>query len=304
MRISDFARITSSEIVNTGDIDSFEGISFDSTRISRQNLYIHKSTDNQALKKAVENLCYAVLFIEDIPILDDQIAWIKTDNITKSLISFIKYKNLNSRLIYLDDICFDIIKSICIDKDITFVEGDLTKVFNKTINSEDKITNIKELSSISNNIESKNNVKIEIIKKSLFSTVINYKDTLFDIAMPYIYIPKLIFCISLLEDMGLKYDISNCTLEKCFKIVFVDNRLNIKKYGSTSKAIIFQQDEFFDESREYLETYAKWANIDYIRSSSNSLSNNFNYVLTTLDIDEFFKAFNKNTQIEKNLFTL
>lgn len=307
MRISDFARITHSSITHTGDIKSYEGICFEASKVSRSNLYIHISNNPDDIKIAINQGCYCIMYEAKTSIIDTEIAWLQSSDITKSLISLIKYKNLQTHLIYLDDVSFDIVKSISKnDGNIEYLSGNIPQILDKAINqTQYKFTNIHELQSISKNTDIPS-LDINILKTSLFNTTVIIDEMLCELSLPLIYIDKLRYTISLLKALNISYDIHKLTLENSFFVVFVDEYITPKRFGSTQKAVIFTSTRYMEDISLYLQKHSKWASIHTIKKSSGGtsqiLASEFTYLITDISQEIFFSTYAKLAPTQITLF--
>ena len=83
MRIDTIVNLVDGELVNSGYISEINQFSNNLKKVKRENLFI--SNDIEEIKEAIKKGAYGVLFSKDINIIDDEIAWIKVDNIQDAL---------------------------------------------------------------------------------------------------------------------------------------------------------------------------------------------------------------------------
>ena len=83
MRIDTIVNLVDGELVNSGYISEINQFSNNLKKVKRENLFI--SNDIEEIKEAIKKGAYGVLFSKDLNIIDDEIAWIKVDNIQDAL---------------------------------------------------------------------------------------------------------------------------------------------------------------------------------------------------------------------------
>lgn len=257
MRISSLLDITNGKLLNSPFVTSVANIKLNPNSVKDGDLFIAK--DDIEAKQAVDNGAFAIISEFYIPIIDNEIAWIKVDCIKDTITRLIRYifANSKTKALYCEKNIYDMIKiyyhSSNVDKKIYFLPNNLELIIKNTHN----ITNCdivlsydkKFLSNLlpenqkfifkSNNYKLTNIIKHSIFETS-FSAKINNKENKYfsRIKLPVLYLDTFIKTIDFLKIE----QINSNTLNKFndFKPIFIDNNFTLASYGKSDRFIILQ----------------------------------------------------------------
>jgi len=268
MRIENLLKIIDGELENSPSVTFFDQIRIDAKQIKRADAFL--CLEKSDLQTAIDNGAYAIIYSEDFPILDDEIAWIKVEDIEKTLIRYLRYKTVqtSSMLFYCDDITFQITKSITNDKGLVFLDGDIFRNFNKIINADSSSIFISNNKSFLDGIgpEHKdipilNTKDIKLVKDSLFRSDFILDDKYYkNIKIPKIFLKFLNSSVDFLKNLNFEYNIENISIKSHFEPLFVDNEFNLKEFGETNRVLIIESNpNFLNEEVIYLRHSAKYA---------------------------------------------
>ena len=265
MIIDDIVNIIDGELINSGYISEIKGFANNLKKVKRESLFISNNLDE--IKEAIKKGAYAILFSEDINIIDDEIAWIKVENINKALLNILKYKLINKTLYFCNDITLSIIESInkdniAIIKDDDFVEyleGDY--VF---------VTSLGTLLNISSNVfvlQDKENIKL--LKSSTFISNFIYKENKYSIQFPKLYMEELEIALDFLENNNLKYNLKSLKLDR-FIPIFINSKYEKVKYGKSQKVLItkLKNDNFLMRELDYIFENLKYAKVKFYNANN------------------------------------
>ena len=283
MKISSILDIVDGSLLNSPSISFIYSIKTNVEKIKEGDLFIAKN--NEEIVQAVKNGAFGIILEENHPIIDNEIAWIKVDNIDISIIKLIRF-NLavkNLKAYYCEKPTYDLLKiySNYLDNNIKLIPTKLENLLkfvediennNIIISSNKDIINkiypnnynFEEL----NNIEHVNN----LIEHSLFETTFSYKDLYFSrLKISSLYISNFISV-----SIFINKEIDFLKLKSFFNIkpIFLDRNLNIVEFGKSDKFIICQKDlELVRKEINYIKNKYKYAKTLFVTKTSLNFLN-------------------------------
>ncbi len=322
MRIENLAKIIDGEISNTPSVTYIDQLRVNAKQIKRGDAFLCLEKDD--LSEAIKNGAYAVIYKDNVKITDDEIAWIKIDDMEKSIIRYLRFKIMQTsfEMYYTDDITFQILKSTVLDKNILFLDKDLKINFLKIINanagtlflSNDK-SFIESINPSYKTIKKTENDYINIVKFSIFQIDFIYDGFYHNnIKIPKIFATNINSSLEFIKNKNLRYRLNDLKITSHFEPIFVDNGLGVKDFGTTNKVIIVEKDiDLIKIEIEYLCKYAKYAKNCLIMSEENMIDGdcfdiltykNFFDILNVKDIkSNFFLVLDNNENILMQLET-
>jgi ferrochelatase len=286
------------ELLNSPFISQINGYSSRAKDIKRGSLFI--CLNEKDIDLAIKKGAYGILIDKYVNVTDEEIAWIKVDNIEKALCKIVKYESLNSKLYFVDEITLDIIKSISKDKEVLTLKGNTIEQTTSILNNLDKemFSSNEEIKSSFVNVEELKSMDIKILKESLFKTEIVFDSVAYDINLPAVYINEFSKAINFFILNNYSYSLNDIKISR-FTINFVSTELNLMDYGSTNQVIItgLKNDEkFFDELNFIIKN--GHSNILFINKNNLELlqKENFNFAFL---VDVNFEITKKERTIEK-----
>ena len=267
MRFEHFVKLTNSKLLNKPWIDSYNNIQKDVSKIKQGDLFL--CYDTSQIDQAIANGAYAIVTEVDTKIIDEEIAWIKTDSLDLVFSKLLRYSLLEKKiqLFYANEVEFALLKHIVLKKEKIFLDHERDKNYKLIINSKlDSIfiSSDKEfLNTIYPNFLtlSFDKFSIQCVKKSLFLSSFIYNELYFEnIKLPSIFLHDMQRVLNFLDINAIEYDIRRCNFIDHFKPVFIDKCMNIQKFGTTSSVLIFEQNiDLLKKELIYLEQNAPWA---------------------------------------------
>jgi ferrochelatase len=285
MRIDTIVNLVDGELVNSGYISEINQFSNNLKKVKRENLFI--SNDIEEIKEAIKKGAYGVLFSKDLNIIDDEIAWIKVDNIQDALFRLLKYKLIDKTLYFTDSLTLEIIKSINHDKRIAIIDNlDFVDFLNGDYTF---ITSIKEIKKLSINVKELSTLANMKIKKTrLFMIEVSYKNKKYELLFPYLYKDELQKAVAFFEENDFAYHLKSIKISR-FRPQFINNRYEKVKFGRTNKVVIFgiKNDEYFIRELNYIFENTKYAKVKFYDKNNieNFYKEEYNFaILVGVDI--------------------
>ena len=296
MRIDTIIELLDGELRNRGFISEIIGFADKLNQVTREFLFI--SNDENEIKEAIQNGAYAILSSENVKIIDNEIAWIRVENIEESLLKLLKYKLLNKTLFVTDKITFSIIKSFNKDKKIAFLDEMKVKYLNGDYIYLASNETIKKLSATK--IELENRVMVELVDATLLVSQIKFKNQYYSIRFPAVYKDELEKALYFLEQQNLEYLIKDIELER-FYAQFINSRFEKVKFGKTDKVVIFglKTDNYLMRELNFIFEMGKYGKVRFFDKNNieQFYTENYNFaVLIDTEIE-----LKEKQMIEKNL---
>lgn len=298
MKISSIIDIVDGELKSSPSISFVYNIKVNAKKIVEGDLFIAKNLKD--IDEAILNGAFAIIYdIDNVEIVDNEIAWIKVKSTQESLIKLFRFKlsHLDLEVYYCDKISFEILNIFRnTNKNIKFIS-------HKIDNSIRIIENIKPSEIIfCSNKEllldiyptykqfNKNNYKIEnLIEHSLFETSFSYNEVYFHkLKIPSLYVTQFLDVFNFLDE---EIDLKKLIKFEHFKPLFIDKFINIIEFGKSNKFIIVQKDiDLIENEINYLEEKFKYGKTIFITSSFIPQLNREQFIFTKIKkIKEFLK---------------
>lgn len=275
MQISSIIDIVNGKLLNSPFTSFIYALKTNVKRVKEGDLFIAKNTED--IQIAVNNGAFAILIDQNYPIIDNEIAWIKVDNIDIAIIQLIRYKlaNINLKAYHCDRATYDFLKIFApySDKNVLLIPNSLDEFFRilDDISDEDILIYhnkyvLEQLYPKNSNFNTTQKYDVEnLIEHSLFETSFSYKDKFYSkLKIPSIYIPQF---LSVIEFLNYDLDLSKLKSFHNFKPLFLDKNLNLVEFGKSDKFVICQyNDGLVEEEVEFLHQKYKYAKTVFITS--------------------------------------
>jgi len=283
MTIDNLVKLTKGELLTSPSVSSFNNIRFSSNKISLGDLFVY--TEFEDIEKAIERGAYAILYDKEIPIIDEEIAWIKVPSLKKALIRILRLylREKSIDIYYFDKIESSILKSIVSNKNIVFLKESIFDIFKQLFNAKDDYIVISDDKDILQNIypdfktiKNDDEIKLKILKYSIFEIDFIYNEYFHkNIKLPKIFIDNLQNVLKFLKIHHIPYELSNLNfIENHFEPIFIDKYLNPKPFGSTQRVLIFEKDyNMIKKEMIFLSDEAKWGRTICVQEGEKHLQN-------------------------------
>ena len=275
MKINSIIDIIDGKLLNSPSISFIYSFKTDVNKVKEGDLFIANNLDD--IQIAVQKGAFAIITKSIYPIIDNEIAWIKVDDINTIIIKLIRYKlaNFNLKAYFCNDISYELLTVFSSnEKKVKLISKDLGKFIstideidgNSIIISKD-IELLNKLYPNNTNFEKENFSITNLIEHSIFEVSFTYKDTYFQrIKIPSIYIEDFIRVYNFLSLN--EFDDSKLKNFNFFKPIFLDKNLTIIEFGKSNKFIIVQNEpSLINKEINYLEDKFSYAKTVYITST-------------------------------------
>ncbi len=268
MTFENLAKLTDAKLLNTPFISSFERVIFDPLKVKRGDLFV--GNDPQEIKTAIARDAYAILSDKKVNILDEEIAWLRCEDIEDALTGILRYYLMDRKLhfVYFDIISAHLMQHIVSKEEIIFLHNDAKQNFQALYSVNDNTIIICSdkhyLQNIYPGYETPDIAiyqTLQITKSSLFQTSFTYKEIYYEnIKIPELFIKQFESILNCLDTKLLYYDITKCDYIPDFYPLFVNKELQIRPYGTTPFTLIVVKDvQILKTASNYLQNKAPWA---------------------------------------------
>nr|WP_129008445.1 peptidoglycan synthetase [Arcobacter sp. CECT 8983]RXJ89277.1 peptidoglycan synthetase [Arcobacter sp. CECT 8983] len=309
MQITSLLDIVDGRLLNQPSISFIYSIKTNARKVKEGDLFIVQNKEE--IKEALENGAFALIIDENVEVIDNEIAWIKVNNLNEAITKLIRFQLSNKKLtaFYCNSVSYDlfeILKKSTTHNHIKLIPKKLSKFFKFIDDIEDNDTIICSCQKTLENIYPVNfdfNTKQyeikNLIEHSIFETTFSYQDRYFSkIKIPSLYLKEFLDVYSFL---GFDADLNKLKKFNKLRPIFVDKLINHTDYGRTDKFLIAQENkELIEEEIKYLKNKYKYAKILYFSFEEELYTENIEYIhLTSL---HNLKAFLKKNSFNAAYF--
>jgi ferrochelatase len=277
VQISSILDIIDGSLLNSPSISFIYSIKTNALKVKEGDLFIAKNTDE--IELAIKNGAFAIVFDINVPIIDNEIAWIKVKNIDISIIKLTRFKLAirNIEAFYCDKITYDLLKiySTNFTKNIKLIPNKLENIFKYLDEIQDNDILICSDRNILDNIYPNNknfefNFKVSkidnLIEHSLFESSFSYENVYFSrLKITSLYISNF---LRIYDFLNQNLDFSKLKFFYNFKPLFLDRNLTLVEFGKSDKFIICQNNkDLYEDEISYMKKHYKYAKTIFITSS-------------------------------------
>jgi len=309
-KIDSIVRISGGVLLNTPSIDSIEEIQISSSKVKRGDLFIDLENSIEDLHLAVSNGAYAVLTSSIPEIFDEEIAWIRTNDLEKSLVKLARFYAIdkNFRFIPLLNVHYALAKSLHVESGVKLLSNTTSDALVQILNSKNKTIFFVGENSFIENIDpsiKKLPIKInpdKLFENGLFYSSFIYKDMYIkETRLSSFFIPYLCALMDYCDELSIEYKIDNFLNLGHFEPQFVTSKLEKVDFGTTRKAVIFEENmQLYNEELKYLyervERNLIETDIKYL------ITKNFRYALINGKKEDFDNLFIDKKTVQLELF--
>ncbi len=292
MQISSILDIVDGSLLNSPSISFIYSIKTNAKKVKEGDLFIVRDIND--IELAIKNGAFAIILEINSPILDNEIAWIKVENIDACIIKLIRYKLsiLDLKAYSCDKVTYQLLKiySSNFSKSIKLIPNKLENLFKNIdeivlddiiISSNQEILNKiyphnKDFNKITTTLEIEN-----LIEHSLFETSFSYNNSYFSkLKIPSLYLAQFLRVYNFL---GGNIDFGKLKLFNNLKPLFIDRNFNLIEFGKSDRFIISQDTKnLYSNEILYMKIKYKYAKtifitseyIDYLKKDEQIIINN------------------------------
>jgi len=263
MMIENLTQICSGTLLQKPLVTSITGFTCDSEKVVRGSAFFSLNTTQGEIKHALENGAYAIIYDGVITSEDNEVAWIKVDDITKAMIRLMRFemerKDINAVL--LSVLQFDMLSSFRLMFDAYLTPKSVEELFSLFSGFEAESylfsSDAELLEQISPQFDvAKNTAQATILQSnSIFRTSFVCGENFFkDFEIPSLFIHEFAALVAFFDEKALPFKVDG--IRGHFEPVFVNTALQPRPFGTTNQALIIETDErLFEKEAEWIQKY-------------------------------------------------
>ena len=305
MRLENLLALTQGTLQNQPFVTRFDGISFDARKVKRGNLFI--AFNNSDIDEAILHGAYGIIFDKPTQIADNEIAWIKVDDVNDTLMRLLRFHLIEKELdVYeTDRITIKLAQQIMTDSNFLVLGDSIKDDFMKLWEANDKAKILYSPKLIdrdtfvsSKTLPTAYKDEISMVEQTLFETSFIFNDIFYErqLLSPFFisYLERLLNFYKMNE---INYRIRTFTPIDNFEAVFTNKDLSVKEFGASDRVLIFEPDfELIPSQISFLNRQAKWARIIYLLPKAKAQPfENVEGIYTYETVDEIISLLKEHT---------
>lgn len=303
MRLENIIALTHGKLVNDPFVKNFENIIFDANKIKRGDLFI--AFDEDTIDTAIFNGAYGVIFDKPTQISDNEIAWIKVENLENALNRLLRFRMIEKEVVVYEcnEIILKLALQIITEPNFIVLNGDIKSILKTLWHVENKSTILfcpdlleKDIFAQCKTLPKTAIEPITIMEQTLFETSFIYDNNFYErqLISPF-FMPYLEELLHLLKSLKINFRLRKFTPIEHFEAVFTNKNFEIKEFGTSDKVLIFESNSSLIKSEiAFLQKQANWAKAIYIIPYDSDYEENIN-IFTYKNEDEIIDVLKNNS---------
>jgi hypothetical protein len=273
MRLENILALTHGKLINSPFVHEFNNIVFEAKNVKRGDLFL--AYDEHSIEEAIFNGAYGIIFNKPTQISDNEIAWIKVNDLDESLKRLLRFKLIDKDLVVYEtnEIVLKLASQVVTETNFLALDGDIKKIY-KELDSIEKngfvlfSPEITPADVFTKTVPLPNNIKepINVVEQTLFESSFIYDNIFYErqLISPF-FLPYLEQLLHLFKTLKINFRLRKFTPIDHFEAVFTNKNFEIKEFGTSDKVLIFEKNETFLKSEiQYLSKQAYWAQVLYL----------------------------------------
>ncbi len=265
MTIEDICNLTEGSLRNRPAVQAIEGATAFPSKVDPGDLFFAVKPDD--IPAALTRGAYAIVYEGEIPLTDEEVAWIRVESVEKAAFRLLRYvllkKEVEFALLLPHEMSF--LRQILTHRgNITFLAETWYKAFEQILNGEGHLF-------VSTDALLMEQIKPDAPRLEKEADGYPVSDTLFrstfrvgryvyqDREMAPFHLPCLLRAVAFCDDHALPYAIDKIRYTRHFLPVFVNGRFEVVARGASDRVLIFTDNiEDIVKAREYVRFSATW----------------------------------------------
>jgi hypothetical protein len=279
MRLQNLLSLTGATLLSDPAVTQIDAVILQPQKVRRGDLFV--AYDTAEIPQAVANGAYAVLFEDNYPVSDPEIAWLRVDSVKEALLRLLRFHLLEKALhvVGCDDVSLAVAAQMLKDERCYVMQSDLKAAFYDLwelpeqswvfVPARKQYEDLfVQLHSLPQHVA----VDIDIAEQTLFETSFVLDNVYYDrMQLSPFFLPYLTRVYSFAKNNGLDFQVGGMQGSTHFVPVFVGNDLRAKTFGQGGKVLIFEPDlSLLLEEIDFIRTEAKWAKIVYLLPTASA----------------------------------
>jgi ferrochelatase len=263
--IEDILNLTEGTLRNQPAVQAIEGATTFPSKIDQGDLFF--AVNPEDIPTALSNGAYAIVHEGEVPITDDEVAWIGVESIQNAAFRLLRYVLLKkeAEFVYLQPHEISFVRQILTHRgNITFLAEAWYKAFEQVLNGEGHLFVSSDEALLTQIKPDCAHLEDEAdgypVSDTLFRTTFRVGKYVYqDREMVPYHLPHLLRAIAFCDAHALPYAIDKVHYTRHFLPVFVNGKFEVVSKGSSDRVLIFTDNiEDIVRAREYVRYQATW----------------------------------------------
>ena len=327
VNLLNLTRIVNGTMLNNPAISAVESFAIEPAKVAKKGAFIALGANERDVRTAIDNGAYAIIFDNNFKPLNDEIAFIKVENLCSALVRLIKFLGEIWRhgFVLINGVQSEILRYTSVPKNLMFAPRSKGELFISLMNAKEKNTYFTTDAELLQSLGiSPATIPASDDFRLLYGGSIFYSSFVFgglyysNLIFPQLFLPELCGVIEYLSRKNIPFKFQSLSAFGHFEPIFVDRFFNVSSLGGSYRAFIAESDpELFAREAEFLcakfrekiIVCASWEDrldgvkIDFRFNKLSALKSlpEFHYALVFAEKSAILQLLNQKPQ-EKNLF--
>ncbi|MBS9778766.1 MAG: hypothetical protein KGV58_00485 [Campylobacteraceae bacterium] len=264
MKATNIAELTRGELLTNPQISSFEGFSYSPYKVKRGDLFIAIDRSEESIKIAIEMGAYGILIDEDFEVSDQEVAWIKVQNINMALMRLMRFQSSYKKIkfVAVSPLQENILRSMSLANNVLIMPKNPLDSFVEIMDAKnesyvfcgDELA-LRKVAPLYDNVFSQRNMINQKNGSIFVSSFIHENEYYQKVQISPIFIPSLNGILTYLKENNIDFSLENFKPIPNFEPIFIDTSVRPQPFGSTRRALIIESNEelFKYEARTLLK---------------------------------------------------
>lgn len=281
MRLANLVSLTGADLRSEPAITQIESIILCARKIRRGDLFVAR--DPRDIPEALSNGAYAVLYACDYDAIDNEIAWLKVDDVDDALLRLLRFHLLGrgAKAVGCDDVTLSVAAQILRDERCVVVQNDLFAMFDVLWELPEASWAFVPLQQCWKDLfvevvplRQTKSLAVDIVEQTLFETSFILDGVYYErMQLSPFFLPYLAHLCAYAQNNSIHFQVSGMQSGAHFVPVFVGDDLRIKTFGHGGKVLIFEPDiSLLLHEAGFIREEAKWAKIIYLAPADLEVS--------------------------------
>ncbi len=265
MRLQNVVSLIGGEIKNQPAISQIASFSTSLNAVKRGDLFFAK--DKSLVPQAIKRGAYAIVYEGWIQIQDEEIAWIKVENLENAVIKLLRFLLIQNqtKIFVVSKLALEYASLILHDKRAAILHDPFHLL--QSFNNEEFLFATKEqVNALALDFEHPPAIETKIVQEFLFATSFIMRGRYFDrLQVAPLFFEHFKEILGFMEEYDLFVDFDNLKEFPHFKPHFIDSAFRPVEFGKSERVIITEPDcKLLQKEAKYLNKAAPWAKKIYV----------------------------------------
>ena len=299
MVISQVIGITGARLIGKPRIRAVEGLCFVGNKTRRGDLFVARQ--HKDIKQALKKGAFGILFEGDFVPIDDEIAWLQTDNLERACGALARYLVVDYalRCIALEPLALELAQLLFPAQNAIFAKNDKTQFLEQLAQrfcldrEEDDGIFAPETSNANlhknqgdflpyifappeffadidmeqNHIDPPPAPPLRLLSSALFSMRVQYNEQTYSLPLPILFFETLNNLLALAQSLGIPVELAHMPIPESLQFFGFNAQGFLHEYKNTTKTLlVLQKFLYFEPFMRYFECNTPWARKLYLLS--------------------------------------